>query len=89
MFRLSFTRPQEEVKTLQVAHAPYGLGPFEDINGNRYDCKGYGKDKYGWWAWLCPMSQMHPYYYDTSGSSYGWVHQSWDTYYLDIIKEES
>lgn len=87
MFNLSFTEKSTWKGTIR-GPKPNGLGPYWDANGGKWDIRGYGMDADGWWCWAVPSGQLHPYYTDTSGAGYGWVHQRWEPYRLEIVNED-
>lgn len=86
MFNLSYTTESECKGTIK-GRIPYGLGPYTDANGGKWDIRGYGKDSEGWWCWAVPSSSLHPYYTDTSGRGFGFVSQTWEPYRMEIVDE--
>lgn len=88
MFRYSWTEKAEFAGTIPTKDGIWGLGPFTDANGMKWDIHGifgYNKEQ---WVQACPLSNLHPYYYNTSNQSYGFVQQTWEPYRVEIIKSE-
>ena len=82
MFDLTYTMPSEIKGTIRVKKPIYWLGPVTDIDGRRWDVRGI----IGHYVQAVPMSELHPYYTDTSGSSFGMVSQTWEPYLVEVIK---
>ena len=59
------------------------LGPLTDIDGNKWHIEAI----IGAQVCACPLSQLHPYYTDTSGSDFGLVSQTWEPYQIEIVEE--
>ena len=80
MFNLSYDTPAPVAGIIRCYQPPMQLGPFSDIDGNKWDIKGiFYADGYRW-VQACPRRNLHPYYNDTSGASYGLVMQRWQPY---------
>lgn len=89
MFKLSWTSPsklQGEIYITELQRKTLRLGPLTDCEGNPWDIHAYYTTDEATIACACPMSQLHPYYYDTSGQSWGLVSQTWKPYKL-VVKE--
>ena len=89
MFNLHYSAPYEgEVKTLKLKSDPlyYGLGHYEDIDGNLWDihCVFGNNGKPVVNARLVDDSAL----YSTAGKQPcgSWT---WNPYYLEVIKEEN
>jgi hypothetical protein len=82
MFNLNYTEPSEIKGVIKVKKPVYSLGPLTDVDGKTWDVRAIiGKI-------ICavPKSELHPYYYDTSGGSYGMVCQKWEPYLTEIME---
>lgn len=94
MFNMTFFNKSEIAGTIKVKDFVRRLGPITDVNGCRWDvaaifgCGGLPKEEQIVCA--CPMSSLHPYFYDTSmNCNYGVVHQTWEPYLIEKIEEEN
>lgn len=83
---MTSTSPCEIQGTIR-GKKPYGLGPYTDADGKRWDIRGYGMDEDGWWCWAVPAMDLHLYYTDTSTARYGFVSQRWLPYRMEIVDE--
>ncbi len=84
MFHLSYTAPAEVKGTIRVQKRTWSLGVITDIEGNRWDIHGIIGD----YVQACPIEGLHPYYSDTSGTSYGGViEQTWNPYKIEVVGE--
>lgn len=81
MFNLGYSTPCELKGVIVFNKQPSNLGVHVDIDGNKWDIKGIFGNAY---VWACPLNELHPYYSDTSGQSFGLVQQSWKPYGLLI-----
>jgi len=70
---------------IQVDRPVYHLGALIDINGDRWDVAAI----IGEYICATPQETLHPYYSDTSMSSYGLVSQKWEPYLVQVQKETS
>ena len=85
MFDLRYSQPCEIDGTIILREKPMHLGPITDVRGNVWDIKGIFDMKNGLWVQACPRNELHPYYYDTSGTnSWGLVSQTWKPYKVKI-----
>ena len=82
MFNLSYTTPSEPKGTIRMSRQIRQLGPATDVNGQTWDVRAVS----GNFVSAVPMQELHPYYTDTSGNSYGLVMQTWDVY--RVVVEE-
>jgi len=78
---LSWFRPSKLQGVIRVTKPIYSLGRVTDVFGKRWDVKAIIGDT----VCACLMSQLHPYYYDTSGQSYGCVSQKWKPYKYEVV----
>ena len=74
-------KPCKPHGTIKVSKPIYHLGPVTDIDGKRWDIYGL----IGNMVQACPMSDLHPYYTDTSNNNYGIVHQRWYPYNVEVV----
>ena len=92
MFRMTSSSPCEIQGTIQLRNKITGLGPVTDIRGVRWDIHGI----IGNYVQACKMDDLHSYYTDTSGASFGgfgtdsesgFVQQTWKPYNVEVIKD--
>lgn len=81
MFNLSYTTKSEIKGTIQVDKPIIRLGPITDIHGKKWDIIGI----IGKYVQACPMSELNPYYTDTSGAYHGFVSQEWHPYNIEVV----
>jgi len=75
-----FTK-SELAGTIKFREFPRGLGNWTDVNGVVWNVNAI----IGKVVCACKNSQLHPYYTDTSScSSYGFVHQEWQPYAIEV-----
>ena len=87
MFNLSYTRPCDIQGTIEVEKPIMRLGLITDIHGTIWDIHGiYGIEQQQI-VQAAPKSHLHPYYTDTSMSSYGLVHQTWKPYKTKVTQK--
>ena len=90
MFNLSCTEEAELAGVIRhrKGEHPMRLGPYTDMDGNRWDIRILFSPGFkGGWAAACPNGNLHPYFSDTSGASYGMVMQRWEPYALEIVDD--
>jgi len=64
----------EDRPVVILSRPPYsGLGRYKDVYGNLFDCRAIINNV----IYLKPLWQLHPYYTDTSMTSYDSVMESW------------
>lgn len=90
MFSLTTTTPHKgPIKSIVVKYPVSRLGNIVDVYGNEWNINGIhnidGKPS----VWACPVNELHKYYTDTSGSSYGGqiISQKWEPYFVEIVDE--
>lgn len=90
MFSMSYTRPSEIKGDIKVSKPIMTLGNVTDVNGARWNIYGiFGASNHKQMVWACPMSDLHPYYSDTSMTGgYGLVMQSWEPYTVTVVENE-
>jgi len=83
MFSMSMMNKAEVKGHIKFKSFPR-LGREVDVDGNEWDIG----------AIICgtvcavPLNQLHPYYSDTSGQSFGFVSQSWPPYTFEVVKDD-
>ncbi len=90
MFHLSSFGKKVAVGVIKCDKRPMKLRWFKDIEGKTWDIKSLFYDERNeekiQMVHACPVSELHPYYTDTSGScSYGFVHQEWKPYWIELV----
>ena len=85
MFNLTYTQESEVKGKIQFKSKPQCLGPAIDVHGKVWDIRGLFYLQGGNYVWACPKNEVHPYYYDTSGSNHGVVSQKWDPYEVEVV----
>lgn len=83
MFSLSYMSKCAIAGNIKVKKPIYSLGNITDIEGKRWNIAGIiGKT-----VQACPIDNLHQYFTDTSGTSYGLVSQSWLPYTYEVVNE--
>ena len=83
MFTMSWSTPTEIKGTIQVRKPIQSLGPVKDITGQQWDIRAIiGKT-----VNACKMEELHPHYYDTSGTQWGFVGQEWQPYSVEVVND--
>ena len=85
MFHLFYTYPSELAGEIVVRQPIRSLGVFRDAYGKVWHIEGIANDI----AWAVPYDELHPYYRDTSGTSFGFVSQTWKPYKLRHQAEDA
>ena len=84
MFNLSYSAPceiQGEIKTKRPIYMS-GLGVYTDVDGKKWDVRGI----FGTIVQAKPLDQLHSYYTDTSGRSFGLVSETWKPYRNVVVE---
>ena len=89
MFNLSYTRACEIKGDIKVTKPIMTLGNVTDVNGTKWNIHGiFGAAGKKQMVWATPLSDLHPYYSDTSMTGgYGLVMQSWEPYTITVVEE--
>lgn len=67
--------------TIKVKKRISGLGRIKDVEGKYWDIHAIIRD----YVCAVPLEELHPFYTDTSGSTFGFVSQSWKPYLVEVI----
>ena len=83
-FNMSFMGKADKIEGhIVFDHHPWGLGFHRDINGKRWHIGAIvGKS-----VCAVPADEVHPYYSDTTGRSFGLVQQTWKPYTYEVVKK--
>ena len=83
MFSLEYTSPCEIQGDIEVDDRRKVIpGPLVDQSGVRWDIRGVFMSQGEYFVLAARRSKTHPYYYDTTLTSYGIVSQTWKPYRL-------
>lgn len=84
MFSMTSFSPAKLKGTIRVAKPIRHLGHVTDINGNRWHVEAIIGNQ----VCAVPMAQLHPYFTDTSGDSFGFVSQRWEPYQVEVVSNQ-
>jgi hypothetical protein len=89
-FHMNSLRYAAPVGTIRVRKPIRSLGPITDIDGNEWDIQAVS----GGGVAACPRCELHPYFTDTSGQSFGGgtigsglISQEWKPYRVEVVEE--
>ncbi len=80
MFRMDLLTPAKLEGVIFMDKKPMSLGNHTDIEGVSWDIKGIFHGEGKMFVCACKQSELHPYFYDTSGQDFGYVSQKWLPY---------
>ena len=82
MLRMSYTSPDTIQGVIRLRSKIKGLGRVTDVDGCIWDIVAI----YPNYVCATPLSDLHPYYSDTSAhTNYGLVHQEWKPYKVVVV----
>lgn len=83
MFNLTYFSESKPEGTIKFERFPNHLGNFKDVEGNIWNINAIlGKT-----VCACKVSELHPYFSDTSTfCNYGMVSQTWKPYLVEVEK---
>ena len=80
MLTINSFRPSKIKGTIKTAKPIQMLCRFTDIDGVEWDVGAIVQNT----VLACRVSELHPYYNDTSNTTYSSVSQTWEPYFIEV-----